>query len=121
MQTSENTPIDADPGPVVQLVRWVGVVQGVGFRALVRAEALRDGVSGWVRNRSDGSVEATLAGGALSVAEFVKVIARARQGAIRETVTRSLDPSSFGSLGRFFIAPTSGIDAFPPCDGGGDT
>ena len=34
-----------------------GDVQGVGFRAFVIRRALTYGVTGWVRNRSDGSVE----------------------------------------------------------------
>jgi acylphosphatase len=34
-----------------------GRVQGVWFRAETRREALRLGIDGWVRNRSDGSVE----------------------------------------------------------------
>lgn len=34
-----------------------GDVQGVGFRAYVYRRALTLGVAGWVRNRSDGSVE----------------------------------------------------------------
>lgn len=44
------------------LVRMYGTVQGVGFRAacVQRAMALR--VTGWVRNRMDGSVEALLQG-----------------------------------------------------------
>ena len=37
-------------------------MQGVGFRDALRAEALRLGVSGWVRHCADGSVEALLQG-----------------------------------------------------------
>ena len=44
-----------------------GRVQGVGFRAWTRREARRRGLRGWVRNRSDGSVEALLIGDAAAV------------------------------------------------------
>jgi len=39
-----------------------GRVQGVGFREYMRREAQRLNVTGWVRNRRDGTVEATLHG-----------------------------------------------------------
>ena len=39
-----------------------GRVQGVGFRYSLREEALRRGVSGWARNRRDGTVEAVVQG-----------------------------------------------------------
>ena len=39
-----------------------GLVQGVFFRDTVRRGAQQRGVSGWVRNNWDGSVEAVLEG-----------------------------------------------------------
>lgn len=44
-----------------------GVVQGVGFRFSTVAEAERLGLTGWVRNRDDGSVETEFQGEAESV------------------------------------------------------
>lgn len=43
-------------------IRIDGRVQGVGYRAWVRARALEFGLTGWVRNRRDGAVEAVLQG-----------------------------------------------------------
>jgi acylphosphatase len=34
-----------------------GRVQGVGFRYFTQAAAVREGLTGWVRNRADGGVE----------------------------------------------------------------
>jgi len=54
-----------------------GRVQGVGFRYSLQREALAQGVTGWVRNRRDGSVEAVLQGDEAAVAA---VIAWSRRG-----------------------------------------
>lgn len=40
----------------------MGRVQGVGFRYFVLREAENLGIDGWVRNRSDGTVEALARG-----------------------------------------------------------
>lgn len=45
-----------------RLLRIHGRVQGVGFREALRREAVRLDISGWVRNRQDGSVEALVCG-----------------------------------------------------------
>ncbi len=54
-----------------------GNVQGVGYRYAMMAAAMRLGISGWLRNRLDGTVEAVVAGEAEAVAA---IIAWARQG-----------------------------------------
>lgn len=48
--------------PIARHVRVHGRVQGVFFRDSTRREAERAGVTGWVRNRADGSVEVWLEG-----------------------------------------------------------
>ncbi len=58
-----------------------GLVQGVGFRlALERAAASRR-VSGWARNRVDGTVEAVFEGEAEAVASAVRCCERGPRGA----------------------------------------
>ena len=52
-------------------VRISGRVQGVGFRAWTGAEAARLGLSGWVRNRPDGDVEALFSGSPEAVAAML--------------------------------------------------
>lgn len=49
-----------------------GFVQGVGFRAYVRAKAKKIGVTGWVRNLSDGRVEGVFQGEVEKIEELIK-------------------------------------------------
>ena len=60
-----------------RLLRIRGLVQGVGYRNALHREATRLGIKGWVRNRSDGSVEALAAGSAPALDQLV---AWARRG-----------------------------------------
>ena len=48
-----------------------GLVQGVYFRASAREVALGMGLTGWVRNRGDGGVEARVQGPPAAVAAMV--------------------------------------------------
>jgi acylphosphatase len=48
-----------------------GRVQGVGFRAWTQYTALERGLTGWVRNRRDGSVEALFVGSGDAVAAMI--------------------------------------------------
>ncbi|MCB5202792.1 acylphosphatase [Neorhizobium sp. T786] len=58
-------------------VRISGRVQGVSFRVWTRAEASRLGLTGWVRNETDGSVSALIAGSDAAVSTMLE---RFRQG-----------------------------------------
>lgn len=49
-----------------------GRVQGVAFRYYTCKRAQKLGLSGWVRNRADGSVELVCAGYAEDVTEFIE-------------------------------------------------
>jgi acylphosphatase len=53
-----------------------GLVQGVGYRAWMTRQADRLGLDGWVRNRSDGSVEALVAGDTAAVEELLRLCRR---------------------------------------------
>ncbi len=48
-----------------------GRVQGVGFRASCQRQAVSLGLTGWVRNRWDGAVEALFEGDAAAVDAMV--------------------------------------------------
>lgn len=59
-----------------------GQVQGVGYRAWTVRQARRLGLSGWVRNRADGSVEFLAAGDASAIQALLEACRRGPPAAI---------------------------------------
>jgi acylphosphatase len=68
------------------LVKIHGRVQGVGFRYAVVARARSLDLAGWVRNRSDGSVEAAFEGDDERVRSMVDWCRRGPAGAQVQSV-----------------------------------
>ena len=61
-----------DPEQLVLRIVIHGRVQGVWYRGWTVDEALDRGLSGWVRNRRDGTVEALLVGRAGAVRDLIE-------------------------------------------------
>ena len=81
-----------------------GVVQGVGFRYSMAAQARLLGVTGWVRNRRDGSVEAIIAGDASQIGEM---LAWSRIGPAGAAVDEVVVESATGNFSGFDLLPTA--------------
>ena len=79
-----------------------GRVQGVGFRYFTREVAAREGVTGWVRNRPDGRVEAYVEGESDAVTRVERAIRQGPRGASVHAV--EVDAEEPGeAYGRFAI------------------
>jgi acylphosphatase len=61
---------------VARRFRVTGRVQGVGYRFFAETAARAEGVSGWVRNQYDGSVEVLAEGDAESLRRFEAALRR---------------------------------------------
>jgi len=81
-----------------------GQVQGVFFRDSCRRVAERVGVTGWVRNRPDGTVEAVFQGSADAVGEMIAWARRGPPHAVVESVTDHAEP--VGPLDGFTVRPS---------------
>jgi acylphosphatase len=80
-----------------------GRVQGVGFRYSMAEEAERLHVTGWVRNRHDGTVEAVVDGAPDAVEGILAWVYRGPRGASVTDVQVAEIPESFE---RFEMRPT---------------
>jgi len=63
-----------------------GRVQGVSFRAWTREQAQELGVSGWIRNRPDGSVETVISGASDAVEALIIALRKGPSAAKVEDV-----------------------------------
>lgn len=86
-------------------LRIQGAVQGVSYRESARQEALRLGLAGWVRNRSDGSVEATVEGEPGALEEFIRWSHRGPRMASVTDVART-DGQATGEFRTFTVERT---------------
>ena len=73
-------------------VRVTGVVQGVGFRWFVREKARRLGLSGWVRNLADGSVEVVASGDQGQLDLLVGELKKGPPGAVVDRIQPEANP-----------------------------
>ncbi len=80
-----------------------GRVQGVGFRYFIQDVAVREGVTGWVRNLRDGRVEALVEGESDAVTRIERAIRLGPRNARVDTVFVDSEPPS-GAYPTFSIA-----------------
>jgi len=78
-----------------------GRVQGVGFRAALAWEAQKEGMTGWVRNRRDGTVEAMICGGDEAVAAMIAWSRRGPPGARVDRVEVELGSGEYSGFGQY--------------------
>ena len=82
-----------------------GRVQGVGYRMAMVEAARERGVSGWVRNRRDGTVEAVVQGDDASVGQMLEWCRRGPPGSrVSGLATCALEADP--ALSDFVLRPT---------------
>lgn len=95
---------------VVRRVVIRGRVQRVGYRAWVQYAALERGLDGWVRNRTDGSVEAVFGGSAPAVEGMIEACRRGPPSAQVDAIEERLGGADDIALRRrgemFSVLPT---------------
>ena len=88
------------------LLRVRGRVQGVGYREACVRRARATGITGWVRNRMDDSVEALLQGAPLQLAAMVEWLREGVPAAWVEDIEISKQAPPFHRYDGFERRPT---------------
>ena len=94
------------PSVETRLVRVRGRVQGVGYRYACVQQARELGLTGWVRNRMDDSVEAMLQGPPAAVARMCDWMENEVAGALVERIDVNDVPPPWPRFERFEQLPT---------------
>lgn len=76
------------------LIKVTGIVQGVGYRFYVQREALNRELTGWVKNKEDGSVEIEVVGSTDLLDDFLKSVKQGPRFSKVEQITVQPLPSS---------------------------
>jgi acylphosphatase len=93
---------------VVRRIVVEGAVQGVGYREFARRAALRLNVCGWVRNRSDGSVEALAQGPPAAVEALIAAMRIGPRFAVVERLSANEPDEPLDDDARTFVVhPTA--------------
>ena len=89
---------------ITRHLRISGRVQGVGYRYYMSRKARQIGITGWVRNRADGTVEAMVCGTPDLVAS---IVAWAHHGPARAGVAGVDIAEGSGEFAAFATLPTA--------------
>jgi acylphosphatase len=82
---------------IARHVRVTGRVQGVFFRAWAQGQARELGISGWIRNCPDGSLEAHLDGEEADVTRMIERMSHGPSDArVDELTVEEAEPESSG-------------------------
>ena len=88
------------------LVRVSGRVQGIGYREACVSHARASEITGWVRNRMDGSVEAMLQGSAAQLADLCGWLREGMPAALVDDLEVTRLPAPFPRFDGFDRLPT---------------
>ena len=93
--------------PLSRRVIVEGFVQGVGYRHFAYHAARRLGLSGWVRNRADGTVEALISGPPEAIEAMLAELRRGPRGARVRSVILAEAVGAEWTRDTFEIRPTA--------------
>lgn len=80
-----------------------GIVQGVGYRYSTYRKAVQLGITGWVRNKSDGSVEAVFEGPREKLEEMLAWCRKGPPGAYVSDIHIQWEEDNVSQYDRFEI------------------